>query len=78
MLMWGSYVGVLIASHNYLMNASHGQLVARITVYEETCVIALQLLSPKTRDLTLEKHPLVKKRPWLLFLRNSALPQPAH
>lgn len=63
MLIWGSYAGVLIAAHVYLMNASHGLLVACMTVYEKTRVIALQLPSPKTKDLTPEKHPLVKKRP---------------
>ena len=75
MLIWGRYMSVLIAANIYLMKVSCGLLVACVRVYEKMGVIALQLPSPRTRDLTLEKHPLVKKRP-LAALRKSALPQP--
>lgn len=47
------------------------------SVYDKTSVLALQLPSPKTRDLTLDKHPLVKEGS-LATLRKSDLPQTIH
>lgn len=47
------------------------------SMYDKANVLALQLLSPKTRDLTLDKHPLVKERP-LVALKKSDLPQTTH
>lgn len=73
MLIWGSYVDVLIAALFYLITASYEDAWTR--VHEKTGVIALQLPPPKTRSLTPEKHPLVKKRP-PVALRNRSLLQP--